>query len=95
MAIIQLHCAKKQVVINPRVVNTDVVEWFFGDTCSMVGGATNKLRVKVANAADKKASAFNKGWHGVVSNNKSAGWTCSSASKKGSMHKYRMWIIIY
>ena len=37
----------------------------------MVGGATNKLRAKAANAADRKASAFNRGQHGVVGNNKS------------------------
>jgi len=52
-------------------INTDVVEWFFGDARSMVGGATNKLRAKAANAADRKASAFNRGRHGVVGNNKS------------------------
>ena len=64
MAIIQLHCAKKKVAINPRAVNTDVVEWFFGDARSMVCGSTNKLRAKAANAADRKASAFNKSRHG-------------------------------
>ena len=37
----------------------------------MVGGATNKLRAKAANAANRKASAFNRGRHGVVGNNKS------------------------
>ena len=58
-------------MVNPRVINTDVVEWFFGDKRSMVGRARNKLRAKAANAADRKASAFNRGWHGVVSNNKS------------------------
>ena len=71
VAIIQLHCVEKKVAINPRVINTDVVEWFFGDARSMVGGATNKLRAKAANAADRKASAFNRGRHGVVGNNKS------------------------
>jgi hypothetical protein len=43
VAIIQLYCIEKGVSINPRVINTDVVEWFFGDARSMVGGATNKL----------------------------------------------------
>ena len=46
--------------INPRVINTDAVERLFGDTRSMVGGATNKLRVKSANATDRKAGAFNR-----------------------------------
>jgi hypothetical protein len=55
----------------PRVINTDVVEWFFGDARSMVGGSTNKLRAKAADAADRKAGAFNRGKHGVLGNNKS------------------------
>ena len=71
VAIIQLHCVEKNVEINPRVINTDAIEWFFGDARSMVGGATNKLRAKDANAADRKASAFNRGRHGAVGNNKS------------------------
>jgi hypothetical protein len=71
VAIIQLYCVEKSESINPRVINTDVVEWFFGDARSMVGGATNKLRAKAANAADRKAGAFNRGRHGVVGNNKS------------------------
>ena len=57
--------------INPRVINTDVVEWFFGNARAMVGGLTIKLRAKAADATDRKASAFNRGRHGVVGNNKS------------------------
>ena len=71
MEIIQIHCFEKDVEINPRVTNTVVVEWFFGDAHSMVGGLTNKLRAKAANAANRKASAFNRGRHGVTGNNKS------------------------
>ena len=48
-----------------------IVEWFFGDTRSMVGSATNKLQAKAANAADRKAGAFNRGRHEVVENNNS------------------------
>merc|ERR1711957_193110 len=71
VSIIQIYCIEKKEKINPRVINTDVVEWFFGDARSMCGGATNKLRAKCANAADIMAGAFTRGRHGVVGNNKS------------------------
>jgi hypothetical protein len=71
VCIIQLYCIEKKETIKPRVINTDVVEWFFGDARSMVGGSTNKLRAKAADAADRKAGAFNRGKHGVLGNNKS------------------------
>ena len=71
VSIIQIYCIEKKEKINPRVINTDVVEWFFGDARSMCGGATNKLRAKCANAADRMAGAFTRGRHGVVGNNKS------------------------
>ena len=58
-------------MINPRVINTDIVEWFFGDMRSMVGSATNKLRAKPAIAADRKAGMFNRGRHRVVGNKNS------------------------
>ena len=57
--------------INPRVINTDVVEWFFGDARAMASGSTNKLQAKAADVTDRKAGAFNRGRHGVVGNNKS------------------------
>ena len=31
VSIIQIYCIEKKEKINPRVINTDVVEWFFGD----------------------------------------------------------------
>ena len=37
----------------------------------MVGMSIHKLRAKAANAADRKASAFDRGRHGVTCNNKS------------------------
>ena len=46
VATIQLHCIEKGESVNPRVMNTDVVEWFFGACRQMVGGATNKLKCK-------------------------------------------------
>ena len=71
VSIIQIYCIEKKEKINPRVINTDIVEWFFGDARSMCGGATNKLRAKCTNAADRMAGAFTRGRHGVVGNNKS------------------------
>ena len=71
VGMIQIYCIEKKQSLNPRVVNTDVVEWFFGDARSMVGGATNRLGVRGFDAADRKSSAFNRGRHGVVGNNKS------------------------
>ena len=53
------------------MINTDGVEWFFGDARSMVGDVKNKLQAKAANAADRKSGAFNSGRHGLVGNNKS------------------------
>jgi len=31
--------------ISPRIMNTDTVEWFFGNAHQMVGGSSNKLTV--------------------------------------------------
>ena len=53
------------------MINTDVVEWFFGNARSMVGGTTNKLQAKSANVANRKAGAVNRGRYGVVENSKS------------------------
>ena len=71
VCIIQVYCIEKKATIKPRVINTDVVEWFFCDTTSMVGGSTNKLHTKAANVADRKVVTFNRGKHGVLGNNKS------------------------
>jgi hypothetical protein len=40
-------------------MNTDTVEWFFGNARQMVGGSSNKLTVAGFDQADKKASTFN------------------------------------
>ena len=53
------------------MINTDVIEWFFGNMGSMVGGATNKLQAKSVNATDRKAGAFNRGRYRVVGNTQS------------------------
>jgi hypothetical protein len=40
-------------------MNTNTVEWFFGDDWQMVGGSTNKLTAAGFDHANKKASPFN------------------------------------
>ena len=71
VALIQEYCIKKRVSINPKSLNTDVCEWFFGDGRQMVGGATNKLTAVGWNNADRKSGAFSAGRHGLVGNNAS------------------------
>ena len=66
-----MYCVEIGASINPRVINTHVVKWFFGDARSMVGGATNKLQAKSVNATDRKAGAFNRGRYRVVGNTQS------------------------
>jgi hypothetical protein len=38
-----MYCVKKGALINHSVINTNIVEWFFGDSRRMFGDATNKL----------------------------------------------------
>ena len=52
-------------------MNTDVVEWFFGNCRQFVVGRTTKLTVCGWNAGDFKASAVKAATHNVVGNNKS------------------------
>ena len=58
ITVIQIYCVMKGESISPRTMNTDTVEWFFGDAWQMVGGSTNKLTVTWFDQADKKASTF-------------------------------------
>ena len=55
--------------ISPRTMNTDTVEWFFGDARQMVGGSTNKLTAAGFDQADKKARTFNAAKFYPVGNN--------------------------
>ena len=56
--------------ISPRtIMNTDTVEWYFGDARQMVGGSTNKLTATGFNRADEKASTFNAAKFSLVGNN--------------------------
>jgi hypothetical protein len=59
ITVIQLYCVMKGKSISPRWMNTDTMEWFFGDARQMVGGSTNKLTAAGFDRADKKASTFN------------------------------------
>ena len=70
---IQIHCIEGGNSIRPRSLNTDVVEWFFGDARQSVGGSTNKLSALGMDHAGAKASAHNAGKHNLVGNNKTGG----------------------
>ena len=65
----QIFCIEKRETINPRSMNTDVVEWFFGDGRQMVGGSTRKMSAHQWCYADFKAAAFNAGKHNLIGNN--------------------------
>ncbi len=68
---IDIFCAKNGERINPRTMNTDTVEWHFGNARQMVGGSTNKLTAAGFDNADKKASTFNAANMAKVGNNSS------------------------
>ena len=75
---IQIYCIEKGEKINPRNMNTDVVEWLFGDGRQMVGGNANKITLRQWGHASFKAGAFSAGQHGVVDNNR----TVNTRSKR-------------
>ena len=56
--IIQKYCVEKNERVNPRRINTDCVEWHFGNARQMVGGSSNRLSARQFDRADKKASTF-------------------------------------
>ena len=66
---VQIYCVERGVSINPRAMNTNTVEWFFGDARQMVGGATNKMTAGAMNSAGKKAQAHNAAKMDIVGNN--------------------------
>jgi hypothetical protein len=51
-------------------MNTDIVEWTFGDKWQMLGGSHNKLTVLGFGRGDKKSNAFNVAKCRLVGNNK-------------------------
>jgi hypothetical protein len=53
-------------------MNTDTVEWFFGDAQQMVGSSTNKLTAAGLDCANKKASTFNAARFSLVANDATA-----------------------
>jgi hypothetical protein len=69
VAVMHIYCVIKGESISPRTMNTDTVEWFFGDARQMVGGSTNKLTAAGFDRADKKASTFNAARFSLVGNN--------------------------
>jgi hypothetical protein len=73
VTVIHIYCVMKGKSISPHTMNTDTVEWFFGDIRQMVDGSTNKLTAAGFNRADKKASTFNAAKFAIVGNNSTGG----------------------
>ena len=69
VAVMHIYCVTKGEIISLRTMNTDTVEWFFGDAQQIVGGSTNKLTAAGFDRADKKASTFNAAKFSLVGNN--------------------------
>ena len=69
---IQIYCVEKRVSINPKTMNTDAVEWFFGDVRQFIPGSTNKVNAKGMSHGATKSSACSRGRHIVHGNNKKA-----------------------
>jgi hypothetical protein len=67
--VIHIYCITKGESVNPRTMNTDTVEWFFGDARQIVGGSTNKLTAAGFERASKKASTFNAAQFSLIGNN--------------------------
>jgi hypothetical protein len=69
VTVIQLYCVMKDESIIQKAMNTDTVEWFFGNARQMVGGSSNTLMAAGFDQADKKASMFNYAKFSLVVNN--------------------------
>ena len=70
VCVIEIFCIQKKVSVNPKSMNTDTVEWTFGDERQMVGGSHNKLTALGFDRGDKKSNAFNAAKCRLVGNNK-------------------------
>ncbi len=81
ITVIQIYCVSKGQCVSPRTMNTDTVEWFFGDARQMVGGNANKLTAAGYDRANKKVSNFNAAKFSLVGNN-SAGANVFGRNKK-------------
>jgi hypothetical protein len=66
---IDIFCAKNGERINPRTMNTNTVEWHFGNARQTVGGSTNKLTAAGFDNADKIGSTFSATNMAIVGNN--------------------------
>ena len=70
VSMIEIYCIQQNEEIRPRSMNTDTVEWTFGDERQMVGGSHNKLTALGFDRGDKKSNAFNAAKCRLVGNNK-------------------------
>jgi hypothetical protein len=78
---IQIYCVENSKSINPRTMNTDMVEWHFGNSRQMVPGSSNMLTAAGWVNAARKTSAFNASKMALVGNN-SSGENPFSRNKK-------------
>ncbi|KAL9182387.1 hypothetical protein ACHAXT_013039 [Thalassiosira profunda] len=69
VATIEMYCVQQGESVNPSSMNTDTVEWTFGDFRGMAMGSTNKMTARGATRAGKKANAFNAAKYSLVGNN--------------------------
>ncbi len=66
---IKIFCVGNGKKINPQSMNTDTVEWHFGNARQIVCGSTNKLTAAGFDNADKKARTFSMANIAIVGNN--------------------------
>ena len=67
---IQTYCVEKNKGINPRCMNTDDVEWVFGEARQSIDGGTNSMTARGMHTAGTKSAAYQNGQHKLVENNK-------------------------
>jgi hypothetical protein len=68
---IQSYCVENSESINQRTMNTDTVEWHFGNSRQMAPCSSNRLTAAGWDNAARKASAFNASKMVLVGNNSS------------------------
>ena len=56
VSMIEIYCTQRKQEIRPRSMNTDTVEWTFGDEQQMAGGSHTKLMTLGFDRDDKKSN---------------------------------------
>jgi hypothetical protein len=65
---LQIYFVEQGESVTPQTMNTDTVEWFFGDARQMVSGIRKKVTARTFNRADKQASTFDAANFALVGN---------------------------